>query len=233
MGLGQGKFYKGCRGSLTQGQEMELAEDSLGEKLKVVIDRLPPEGVSLSEIRDLFGQEGLLLLTVFLTLPFMIPVSIPGISTVFGATILMISTSRLLGRNLWLPKKLEQRVLPAEKLRVGLAQGLKILQKLERFTRSRRMKNMTSQGLRGFMSNLSLVAGAVLLMAPFGFVPFSNTLPGLALLFLAIGLLQRDGLFIFLGHLVNVLTIIYFTILIAGGTVLFQKAVHYFMGSPL
>jgi len=39
----------------------------------------------------------------------------------------------------------------------------------------------------------------------------------LALLFFAIGLLQRDGLFVVLGHLSNVLTVIYFTVLIVGG----------------
>jgi hypothetical protein len=30
-------------------------------------------------------------------------------------------------------------------------------------------------------------------------------------------LLQRDGLFVVLGHLANVLTVIYFTVLIVGG----------------
>ncbi|MBM3244550.1 MAG: exopolysaccharide biosynthesis protein [Candidatus Omnitrophica bacterium] len=220
------------QGYLTQDQEAQLAQDSLVEKIRLIIDRLPPEGVSLSEIRDLFGQDGLLLLTVFLTIPFIIPVSIPGVSTVFGAAILLIGVSRFLGRTFWLPKKIEQRVLPTEKLRAGLDQGLKILQKLERLTRPRRMQKMTSQGLIGTLNTLSLIVGAVLLMAPFGFVPFSNTLPGLALLFLAIGLLQRDGLFIFLGHLVNVVTVTYFAFLIAGGTVFIQRVVHYFMGSP-
>lgn len=113
-----------CR--LSQEQKTELANDSLGKKLKVVIDSLPAEGVSLAEIRDLFGQDGLALLTIFL-------------------------------------------------------------------------------------------------------IPFSNTLPGLALLLLAIGLLQHDGLFILFGHFVNFATAIYFLILIAGGTAVIQKVMHYFM----
>lgn len=52
------------------------------------MDALPSEGVGVADIRDVFGQEGLMLLTAFLTIPFMIPVSIPGASTVFGAVIL-------------------------------------------------------------------------------------------------------------------------------------------------
>ena len=220
------------RDHFTQEQKAELAAVSLGEKLKAVIDGLPAEGVSLAEIRDFFGQDGLLLLTVFLTIPFMVPISIPGVSTVFGAAILLIGISRLLGRNLWLPKRFEQRVLPAEKLRAGLNQGLKFFHQLERLTHPRRLKNLTSDRVRGTMNNLSLIIGAVLLMMPFGFVPFSNTLPGLALLLLAIGFLQRDGLFILLGHLVNLATIMYFTFLIAGGTVIIQKLLSYFTGSP-
>jgi hypothetical protein len=52
---------------------------------------------------------------------------------------------------------------------------------------------------------------------PFGFIPFSNTLPGLALLFYSIGLAQRDGVAILLGHLANLATLIYFGFLIGGG----------------
>ena len=79
--------------------------DSLGAKLKTVIDNLPQDGVRLAEIRNVFGRDGLMLLAVFLTIPFMLPISIPGVSTVFGAAILLIGISRLFGRNLWLPKK--------------------------------------------------------------------------------------------------------------------------------
>ncbi|HPB67393.1 MAG TPA: exopolysaccharide biosynthesis protein [Candidatus Omnitrophota bacterium] len=211
-------------------QEAGLAEESFGEKLKVVIDSLPPEGVTLADIRDLFGRDGLMLLTAFLTIPFMVPVSIPGVSTVFGAAILLIGISRFWGRHLWLPKRLEDRVLPADKLRAALHQGLKLFHQLERLTRPRRLKQLTSDGITESLNNGALILGALLLMAPFGFVPFSNTLPGLALLLFAIGLLQRDGVFILCGHLVNFVTIIYFAFLVAGGTALIHKIIEHFRG---
>jgi hypothetical protein len=44
-----------------------------------------------------------------------------------------------------------------------------------------------------------------------------NTFPAIALLFFAIGSLQRDGLFMLLGHVSNLVTIIYFALLIGGG----------------
>jgi hypothetical protein len=53
-------------------------------------------------------------------------------------------------------------------------------------------------------------------MVPFGFVPFSNTLPGIAILLLALGLLELDGMLLIAGHLMNVVTVVYFTTLVVG-----------------
>ena len=61
-----------------------------------------------------------------------------------------------------------------------------------------------------------IVLSGLLLMAPFGLVPFSNTLPALAALFLAAGMLEQDGLFVFVGYLWIVGTMVYFAVLIAG-----------------
>ena len=53
-------------------------------------------------------------------------------------------------------------------------------------------------------------------MFPFGLVPFSNTLPAVAILFLSLGMLERDGLLIVVGYLMNVATIFYFGALAIG-----------------
>ena len=63
---------------------------------------------------------------------------------------------------------------------------------------------------------------ALLLMAPFGLIPFSNTLPGLAILFLATGVLQRDGRSVLLGYMTLVLTALYFSFLLRGGIAFLQ-----------
>ncbi len=212
-------------------QQPAAQADSLAEKLSVAINNLPPDGVTLAEIRDIVGQDGLLLLTVFLTIVFMVPVSIPGVSTVFGTAILLIGISRLLGRNLWLPERIAHRVLPTGKLRAGLNQGSKWLHRLERVSRPHRLNRLASTGLMGVLNNCALITGAVLLMAPLGLIPFSNTLPALALLFFAIGLLQRDGLCILFGHLANVATIIYFIFLLLGGGAIIREFLRLVMGN--
>lgn len=192
---------------------------SLGEQLATIIRNLPEDKLTLGELLEVFGDEGLLLLTMLLTLVFLIPVSIPGVSTVFGAAILLVGISRLSGRPLWLPTRVRDRALPADKLRPGLTGGLGWVRRLERISRPHRLRAFVDGRAQDVFNNLAFILAALLLMAPFGFVPFSNTLPAIALLFYAVGLVQRDGVAMLLGHLSNIGTIIYFSVLIGGGGV--------------
>lgn len=169
-----------------------------------------------------------MILTALLSLVFIIPVSIPGVSTVFGAAILLISVSRLFKRDLWVPISFQNRVIPTEKLLPVFQRALIWLRRLERVSRPRRLDWLTSGGLMGTLNNCSLILGAVLLMAPFGMIPFSNTLPALALLCLSVGILQRDGVCILLGYIGNLSTIIYFAILIGGSGLAIRQALQYF-----
>lgn len=210
----------------TAAETVDQDGESLAEKMQATIDRLPPEGVTLVEIRDLIGREGMMLLTAFLTIIFLVPVSIPGVSTVFGGAILLLSFSRLLNRPVWLPDRLKRRAVSTEKLKAGMERGMRMFRRLERISRPRRMRWLTASGVATIINNSALILGAVLLMAPFGLIPFSNTLPAVAILFFAIGMLQRDGVCILLGHLMNIATIIYFGVLIGGGAAVIQRGVE-------
>ena len=190
---------------------------SPADKLEAAIDALPPGTVTLAQVRDLVGKDGLMLLTAFLTIVFLVPVSVPGVSTVFGAGILLIGVSRLFRLELWLPKRIERRLVATERLRSALQRGLVWFRRLERVSRPQRISWAASDGAVRIVNDCALILGAALLMAPFGLIPFSNTFPAIALLFLAIGSLQRDGLFILIGHVSNLVTIAYFALLIGGG----------------
>jgi hypothetical protein len=202
---------------LTQKEETALQAESLGEKIELIIERLPPAEVTLVEIMDIVGSDSLMLLTIFLSLVFLVPVSIPGVSTVFGTGILLIGITRLFSRKLWLPDAIAHRKISSEKLRAVLNRALIWFRRLEKISRPHRLSALTSGPVIGFINNCAFILAAILLMAPFGFIPFSNTLPALALIFLAVGMLQQDGSTILLGYLANLATIIYFGFLIAGG----------------
>ena len=190
---------------------------SAADRLEAAINALPPGSVTLAQVRDLFGSDGLMVLTAFLTIVFLVPVSVPGVSTVFGAGILLIGVSRLFHLELWLPQRVARRLVATDRLRSSLLRGLVWFRRLERVSRPQRIAWAAAEGAVGVVNDCAIILGAALLMAPFGLIPFSNTLPAIALLFLAIGSLQRDGLFMLLGHLSNLVTIIYFALLIGGG----------------
>jgi len=190
---------------------------SLRGQLTRMIASLPEERITLGELLDLFGEDGLLLLTILLTLVFLIPVSIPGVSTVFGAAILLVGVSRLRRKPLWLPTRLKHRALSTARLRPGLSGGVKWVKRMERISRPHRLRWLVDGRAQAWGNDLAFIAAALLLIAPFGFIPFSNTLPALALLAYAVGFIQRDGGAVLLGHLANVATVVYFSALIGGG----------------
>ncbi|GGY42030.1 exopolysaccharide biosynthesis protein [Pseudoduganella sp. SL102] len=198
--------------------------ESISQRIRTLVRSLPRTGITLSELVHRVGNDGLLLLTALLTLVFLIPVSIPGVSTVFGGAILLIGLSRLFGRDLWLPARMKDKVIGTKKLRPVLRKALPWLQKIERVSRPNRIGWLVAEGTADRMNNASMILGAVLLMMPFGMIPFSNTLPAVALLFFAIGLLQRDGVCVLLGYLANLATIAYFGVLITGGGLAAREA---------
>ncbi|MGI5869246.1 MAG: exopolysaccharide biosynthesis protein [Kiritimatiellia bacterium] len=189
-------------------------EATIADKLDAVIEDLPTDSVSVADIRDRIGDESILMLSALLCIIFLVPVSIPGVSTVFGAAILLGGISRCLQRKLWLPKSVAGRELAADKVKAALKQGSSWLHRLEKVSKPGRHQRFLASGPVELFNSFGIVLGAVLLMAPFGLIPFSNTLPAIAVLLLCIGLLQRDGLCVLLGHIMNLVTMLYFAILV-------------------
>lgn len=201
--------------------QIDASNLTLAGKLETVITELPPEEVTLKEILEIIGNDSLMFVAIFLSLVFLVPVSIPGVSTVFGSAILLIGISQLFKKQLWLPERIANRTISSERLSPVLNRALIWFRRFEKFSNKRRLHQLAVDEKIGLINKLSFILAALLLMVPFGFIPFSNTLPAIALIFLAIGSIQKDGRSILLGHASNAATIIYFLALIAGGGMTF------------
>mgnify|MGYP000459208309 CR=1 FL=1 len=182
------------------------------ELLEDILHSIKGEYITLRDLLSMMGESGLLLLCAFLSLPFLFPVSFPGVSPVFGAAIVLISAAITLNRLPWLPEKVADRRLESGKLRPVLQRGVTFLRKIDRFFKPR-MTGLTSGAVMNRVNGLVLMGAGLLLMAPLGLIPFSNTLPGIAILLLAAGISQRDGLVVLAGYVMVVLTIVYFAAL--------------------
>ena len=203
--------------------EFEDTSTTLSATLSQTIDGIKGETVTLRELMNAIGEQGLLLLCALATLPFLFPVSIPGVSTVFGAAIVLLSVAITLNRMPWLPDKILDRPMDTAKLVPVMRKGVRIVTRIDSWVRPRAL-HLTA-GRMTFFNGCVLVFGGVLLMAPFGLIPFSNTAPAVGILLLTVGMIQRDGVFVLLGYLGTVLTVVYFSVLIytawwAGGALL-------------
>lgn len=194
---------------MSEAINFEDTSTSLSGTLRRLIDGIRGNSVTLREMMDAVGEQGLLLICAIASLPFLIPVSIPGISTVFGAAIILISLAITANRLPWLPKAILDRQLDTQKLVPALEKGASIVSRLDRFLKPR-LSSLTTGRLVNRVNGLAITFAGVLLMFPLGLIPFSNTLPGIAILLLATGMIQRDGAVVLCGYVMNVVTVIYF-----------------------
>lgn len=188
---------------------------SLGTLLAQTSESVKGKTISLGELLEMIGEQGLLLFCIILTLPFMLPVSIPGVSTVFGAVIILIGIGITLNRIPWIPERLMKRTIEDKQLLPVLEKGIELFGKVESFMKPR-LTVLSEGAMMNTINGLVLTFAGVLLIFPFGLIPFSNTLPALAILFLSVGIAQRDGLFILFGYIMTVATVIYFGALFIG-----------------
>lgn len=183
-------------------------ETSLVAALRKTTAALQGDTLTLRELLQLVGEQGLLLFCGILTLPFLLPVSIPGISTVFGLVIILIGIGVTLNRVPWLPQRLMNQPIERARLVAVFEQGIKIFSRLEQWVKPRQ-ERLTSGQVVNRINGLMLIVGGGLLLFPLGLIPFSNTLPAFAILFMVFGMLQRDGYFIVAGYTAIGLTVVY------------------------
>lgn len=197
--------------------EFRDTAQTLSESLRSMAGEIRTHGehTHVRSLLELAGEQGLLLALMLLTIPFLVPISIPGVSTIFGSVAILISLGITFNRVPWLPDRLLDRPIETERLVPAIEKGSDLMTRVDRFTHPR-LGRLTDGAAMNRLNGLALLASSVLLIFPLGLIPFSNTLPGWSILLLAAGMTQRDGLLILLGYLMLVATVIYFGALAVG-----------------
>jgi hypothetical protein len=72
-----------------------------------------------------------------------------------------------------------------------------------------RLLALTGTAFANSVNGVVLMLAVLVLMAPLPFVPFANTAPAIGVILLCIGMAERDGVVILLGHLVTVLAAVF------------------------
>ncbi len=183
----------------------------LSEELAELRARAGERAVTLREVLYVLGGRGYMLLVLLLALPFITPIPLPGLSVPFGLAIALIALRLSLGQRPWLSKNLQRKELPAGFVSKLFGVAEKVLRFLEKFLRPRLTVLTDTPLLQQLHAGLMLLAALTLLL-PLP-IPFTNTFPAWAILLLAAGLLERDGVFILAGYAVFVAGLFYFIFL--------------------
>jgi hypothetical protein len=140
--------------------------------------------------------------------------------------ILLIGVGVARNRVPWLPDRLLDRPLPVASVRPVLVKGRQVCLRLERVVRPRWLR-LTAGATVNVVHGSMLVFASLVLMAPLPFIPLSNTLPGGAILLLALGLAERDGVLVAAGYLVLVFATVYVGGMLSG---VVWAALHFLHG---
>ena len=159
--------------------------------------------ITVRELLRLIGEQGLLLFCAFLAVPFLLPVAIPGTSTVFGLLMIVVGVSVATDSLPLMPKRLMDHPLSASHVLPALQKGAETFRRFEKLIRPRALA-MTRGRVANFVNGMVIVVAALVLMVPLPFVPFTNTIPAFAVVLLSIGMVERDGIVILLGYLSTV-----------------------------
>jgi len=164
--------------------------------------------VSLRELIAMLGEQGLLVFCGVLAAPFLLPITVPGMSTVLGLPMLLIGFAVMVSRLPWLPGRLLNRSLPAATVRNVLAKVRSWAERFEHLVKPR-LLGLTGGRAINFVNGALVIVAVLLLMAPIPFVPFVNSLPAFAIILLCFGMAERDGFVIAFGYLMTLVSAVY------------------------
>ncbi len=183
-------------------------ETSLSAAFERAAAEVRSHTVTVGELLELIGEQGLLLFCAFLAIPFLLPVAIPGTSTVFGVLIVLIGIGVATDSLPLMPKRLLDHALSSRHVVPALQKGAAAFRRFEKWIRPRALA-MTASRLANFANGAVMVIAALVLMLPLPLVPFTNTIPALAIVLLSIGMVERDGIVIAVGYLTTVAAALY------------------------
>ena len=175
------------------------------DRLRIIRKNIPQGNITIKTLVDTLINEGVYLLIIILVAPFLFPVSIPGSSTPFGVLIILLNFSIL--SNLHLPKFISKQVLTTETIDKFFDILHKALSYVELISKPRG-KLVTNKHILKINAVITIIL-AFLLFLPLP-IPFTDFIPSVAILLLAVSSLENDSYLMIIGYVATVITLAYF-----------------------
>ena len=185
------------------------ATERISDALRRLLREANGQSLTVREMVRILHGRGLQFVVILLCLPFLLPVSIPGISMPFGLAIAVSGLRIAFGHRPWLPEFVLSRSISYSVLERMVHFGCTIYEKVEKVIRPRLNILLEGPGM-GMMIGLAIALSGVFLSLPIPPpFPLTNTIPGFAIICLSLGLMERDGGLILCGYGLTVIAAIY------------------------
>lgn len=187
-----------------------MAHIPLSQRLQEVLATNPDgQEPTLDDLLQKTEGRGIYLVIILLSLPFITPIPLPGISNVLGMVIMLLSVKVMLHLPPRLPQSISQKPLTSERLRKVVLASVKLLQFIEKWIRPRKTTWLAWPAARSVNGLLLAVLGLMLALPFPPIVPFTNMFPSLALIFVAASMMEEDGVMIWVGYLLSAGALMY------------------------
>ena len=165
--------------------------------------------VKVEEIERVLDGRGFASLALILSLPFVQPIPLPGLSMVFGVAFMALGLRIVLGRAGGLPHWIRRREIDGITLQKMVHGARKIFAYVERFFKPR-LALALRPPLESLVGLGIMLSGFAMILPLPPVVLFSNSLPAWAIICLCLGYLERVGLVVVIGHVVALATWVYY-----------------------
>jgi hypothetical protein len=176
------------------------------QEIKSLLERLSEQPLTLGDILAETSERGFSLVITLLVLPFLFPMP-PGLSGPLGFACLILSLQMVLGRRSpWLPKKIANFKFPNAFAQIILQNLRRVTRVLEKIARPRFQKVANHPWIWQF-NGLCISWLTILLISP---IPFTNPIPTVGILLLAVATIEADGLLMCISYIATVLITLLF-----------------------
>ena len=164
--------------------------------------------LNLYDVEDVLQDKGAAAVICILCLPFLFPIPIPGISTIFGFAIVLLTLKIMLGNNAKLPRRIGETKLPSALFQSIATKSLKFILWIEKWVRPR--AEFLTQGPWKIVAGVSLISASIALALPIPpVIPLTNTIPALGIFLVSLGMMEEDGFMVIVGHITGLIAWVY------------------------
>ena len=186
----------------------------LSDELARIADQCKGRQLTFRELSAMVEERGDSMLALLLSLPFLMPVPLPGYSIAIGLYFILLGTREALGYPLWLPKWIANRSVSSAALVKVFSSTSRLFRRFEKVIKPRgkwAVDNPAVQTARGIL--IAICGFLLCLPLP----PGTNSPPGTCIILLCIGALENDAVFHVLGYIAFVLNLVFFGALLFFG----------------